>query len=79
MQGSGKVKFEARAGFYDEWGDVPALEYKTKMNFYKGSKTKKGILYHLKIEQASDLKIPTKDLALVIFMCKKQDNSYMGK
>ena len=26
MQGSGKVKFEARAGFYDEWGDVPALE-----------------------------------------------------
>ena len=29
MQGSGKVKFEARAGFYDEWGDVPALEYKT--------------------------------------------------
>ncbi|MFR5618931.1 MAG: hypothetical protein ACLTJ5_08865 [Clostridium sp.] len=41
-KGSGKVKFEARAGFYDEWGDVPALEYKTKNEFYKGSKTKKA-------------------------------------
>ena len=35
MQGSGKVKFDASAGFYDEWGDIPALEYKTKMNFIK--------------------------------------------
>ena len=25
MQGSGKVKFDASAGFYDEWGDIPAL------------------------------------------------------
>ena len=80
MQGSGKVKFEARAGFYDEWGDVPALEYKTKMNFIKVAKLKKGILYHLKIEQASDLKIPTKRLSLGYFYVqKKQDNSYMGK
>ena len=71
MQGSGKVKFEARAGFYDEWGDVPALEYKTKMNFIKVAKLKKGILYHLKIEQASDLKIPTKRLSLGYFYVQK--------
>ncbi len=44
---------------------------KTKMNFIKIAKLKKGILYHLKIEQASDLKIQQKGLALVIFMCKK--------
>ena len=67
MQGSGKVKFDVSAGFYDEWGDIPALEYKTKMNFIKIAKLKKGILYHLKIEQASDLKIPTKRLSLGYF------------
>ena len=39
MQGSGKVKFDVSAGFYDEWGDIPALEYKNE--FYKGCKTKK--------------------------------------
>ena len=71
MQGSGKVKFEARAGFYDEWGDVPALEYKTKMNFIKIAKLKKGILYHLKIEQASELKIPAKRLSLGYFYVQK--------
>ena len=48
MQGSGKVKFDARTRF-DKWGDVPALEYKTKMNFIKVAKLKKGVLYHLKI------------------------------
>ena len=71
MQGSGKVKFDASAGFYDEWGDIPALEYKTKMNFIKIAKLKKGILYHLKIEQASDLKIPTKRLSLGYFYVQK--------
>lgn len=71
MQGSGKVKFDASAGFYDEWGDIPALKYKTKMNFIKIAKLKKGILYHLKIEQASDLKIPTKRLSLGYFYVKK--------
>ena len=71
MQGSDKVKFDARAGFYDEWGDIPALEYKTKMNFIKVAKLKKGILYHLKIEQASDLKIPTKRLSLGYFYVQK--------
>ena len=70
-KGSGKVKFDASAGFYDEWGDIPALEYKTKMNFIKIAKLKKGILYHLKIEQASDLKIQQKGLALVILCAKK--------
>ena len=53
MQGSGKVKFDARTSYYDKWGDVPALEYKTKMNFIKVAKLKKGVLYHLKIEQPS--------------------------
>ena len=71
MQGSGKVKFDASAGFYDEWGDIPALKYKTKMNFIKIAKLKKGILYHLKIEQASDLKIPTKRLSLGYFYVQK--------
>ena len=71
MQGSDKVEFDARAGFYDEWGDIPALKYKTKMNFIKIAKLKKGILYHLKIEQASDLKIPTKRLSLGYFYVKK--------
>ena len=71
MQGSGKVKFDVSAGFYDEWGDIPALEYKTKMNFIKVAKLKKGILYHLKIEQASDLKIPTKRLSLGYFYVQK--------
>ena len=71
MQGSGKVKFDVSAGFYDEWGDIPALKYKTKMNFIKIAKLKKGILYHLKIEQASDLKIPTKRLSLGYFYVKK--------
>ena len=71
MQGSGKVKFDVSAGFYDEWGDIPALEYKTKMNFIKIAKLKKGILYHLKIEQASDLKIPTKRLSLGYFYVQK--------
>lgn len=71
MQGSGKVKFDASAGFYDEWGDIPALEYKTKMNFIKIAKLKKGILYHLKIEQASELKIPTKRLSLGYFYVQK--------
>ena len=71
MQGSDKVEFDARAGFYDEWGDIPALEYKTKMNFIKVAKLKKGILYHLKIEQASDLKIPTKRLSLGYFYVQK--------
>lgn len=71
MQGSGKVKFDASAGFYDKWGDIPALEYKTKMNFIKIAKLKKGILYHLKIEQASDLKIPTKRLSLGYFYVQK--------
>ena len=70
MQGSGKVKFDARTRF-DKWGDVPALEYKTKMNFIKVAKLKKGILYHLKIEQASDLKIPTKRLSLGYFYVQK--------
>ena len=72
MQGSGKVKFDVSAGFYDEWGDIPALEYKTKMNFIKVAKLKKGILYHLKIEQASDLKIPTKRLSLGYFYVQKK-------
>ena len=71
MQGSGKVKFDVSAGFYDEWGDIPALEYKTKMNFIKIAKLKKGILYHLKIEQASELKIPTKRLSLGYFYVQK--------
>ena len=71
MRGNGKVKFDASAGFYDEWGDIPALEYKTKMNFIKIAKLKKGILYHLKIEQASDLKIPTKRLSLGYFYVQK--------
>ena len=71
MQGSGKVKLDESAGFYDEWGDIPALEYKTKMNFIKIAKLKKGILYHLKIEQASDLKIPTKRLSLGYFYVQK--------
>ena len=71
MQGSDKVKFDASAGFYDEGGDIPALEYKTKMNFIKVAKLKKGILYHLKIEQASDLKIPTKRLSLGYFYVQK--------
>lgn len=71
MQGSGKVKFDASAGFYDEWGDIPALKYKTKMNFIKIAKLKKGILYHLKIEQASELKIPTKRLSLGYFYVQK--------
>lgn len=71
MQGSGKVKFDASAGFYDEGGDIPALEYKTKMNFIKIAKLKKGILYHLKIEQASELKIPTKRLSLGYFYVQK--------
>ena len=71
MRGSGKVKFDVSAGFYDEWGDIPALEYKTKMNFIKVAKLKKGILYHLKIEQASDLKIPTKRLSLGYFYVQK--------
>ena len=71
MQGSGKVKFDVSAGFYDEWGDIPALKYKTKMNFIKIAKLKKGILYHLKIEQASDLKIPTKRLSLGYFYVQK--------
>ena len=71
MQGSDKVEFDARAGFYDEWGDIPALKYKTKMNFIKIAKLKKGILYHLKIEQASDLKIPTKRLSLGYFYVQK--------
>ena len=71
MQGSGKVKFDVSAGFYDEWGDIPALEYKTKMNFIKIAKLKKGILYHLKIEQASDLEIPTKRLSLGYFYVQK--------
>ena len=44
MQGSGKVKFEARAGFYDEWG---------------------------RLNRHQILRFPQKDLALVIFMCKK--------
>ena len=70
MQGSGKVKFDARTRF-DKWGDVPALEYKTKMNFIKVAKLKKGVLYHLKIEQASDLKIPTKRLSLGYFYVQK--------
>ena len=71
MQGSGKVKFDVSAGFYDEWGDIPALKYKTKMNFIKIAKLKKGILYHLKIEQASELKIPTKRLSLGYFYVQK--------
>ena len=71
MRGNGKVKFDASAGFYDEWGDIPALEYKTKMNFIKIAKLKKGILYHLKIEQASELKIPTKRLSLGYFYVQK--------
>ena len=71
IQGSGKVKFDVSAGFYDEWGDIPALEYKTKMNFIKIAKLKKGILYHLKIEQASELKIPTKRLSLGYFYVQK--------
>ena len=71
MRGNGKVKFDASAGFYDEWGDIPALKYKTKMNFIKIAKLKKGILYHLKIEQASDLKIPTKRLSLGYFYVQK--------
>lgn len=71
MQGSGKVKFDASAGFYDEWGDILALKYKTKMNFIKIAKLKKGILYHLKIEQASELKIPTKRLSLGYFYVQK--------
>ena len=71
MRGNGKVKFDARAGFYDEWGDIPALKYKTKMNFIKIAKLKKGILYHLKIEQASELKIPTKRLSLGYFYVQK--------
>jgi hypothetical protein len=71
MQGSGKVKFDASAGFFDEWGDVPGLEYKTKMNFIKVAKLKKGILYHLKIQQASDFKIPTKRLSLGYFYVQK--------
>lgn len=71
MQGSDKVKFDVSAGFYDEGGDIPALEYKTKMNFIKIAKLKKGILYHLKIEQASDLKIPTKRLSLGYFYVQK--------
>ena len=49
-----KLNLRRGHGFYDEWGDVPALEYKTKMNFIKVAKLKKGILYHLKIEQASE-------------------------
>lgn len=71
MQGSGKVKFDVSAGFYDEWGDIPALKYETKMNFIKIAKLKKGILYHLKIEQASELKIPTKRLSLGYFYVQK--------
>lgn len=71
MQGSGKVKFDVSAGFYDERGDIPALKYKTKMNFIKIAKLKKGILYHLKIEQASELKIPTKRLSLGYFYVQK--------
>ena len=41
------------------------------MNFIKVAKLKKGILYHLKIEQASDLKIPTKRLSLGYFYVQK--------
>ena len=70
MQGSGKVKFDASAGFMMN-GEIFRLWSIKQNEFYKDCKTKKGILYHLKIEQASDLKIPTKGLALVIFMCKK--------
>ena len=70
MQGSGKVKFDARTRF-DKWGDVPALEYKTKMNFIKVAKLKKGVLYHLKIEQPSKCKIPLKRLSLGYFYVQK--------
>lgn len=70
MRGSGKVKFDARTRF-DKWGDVPALEYKTKMNFIKVAKLKKGVLYHLKIEQPSKCKIPLKRLSLGYFYVQK--------
>ena len=71
MQGSGKVKFDARTRF-DKWGDVPALEYKTKMNFIKVAKLRKGVLYHLKIEQPSKCKIPLKRLSLGYFYVEKK-------
>ena len=45
MRGNGKVKFDASAGFYDEWGDIPALEYKTKMNFIKIFSPLKSFIY----------------------------------
>ena len=41
------------------------------MNFIRIAKLKKGILYHLKIEQASELKIPTKRLSLGYFYVQK--------
>ena len=44
---------------------------KTKKSQGKTETLQKGILYHLKIEQASDLKIPTKRLSLGYFYVQK--------
>ena len=70
MQGSGKVKFDATTWF-NKWGDVPILDYKTEVNFLEVAKLKKGVLYHLKIGQASEFKIPTKRLSLGYFYVQK--------
>ena len=70
MRGSGKVKFDATTWF-NKWGDVPILDYKTEINFLEVAKLKKGVLYHLKIGQASEFKIPTKRLSLGYFYVEK--------
>lgn len=70
MRGSGKVKFDATTWF-NKWGDVPILDYKTEINFLEVAKLKKGVLYHLKIGQASEFKIPTKRLSLGYFYVQK--------
>ena len=56
---------------HDKWGDVPILDYKTEINFLEVAKLKKGVLYQLKIGQASEFKIPTKRLSLGYFYVQK--------
>ena len=51
----------------------PTMDTKSQETKLKTTKPQatKGILYHLKIEQASDLKIPTKRLSLGYFYVQK--------
>lgn len=69
-QGNDEVEFNGEVWF-DEFGDVSALDYETKVNFVEVAKLKKGILYQLKIDQMSDFKIPKERLSLGYFYVQK--------